>query len=334
MRAFRFAYDGRPFYGFQRQPDVPTVEDAILDALCELDVAPAGGTPPGYSAAGRTDRGVSALAQTVAFECPAWCSPGALNGALPASVRAWAAADVPADFHATHDAVRREYTYHLYAPRAGASADAGRPAASEWGDDAPRGDDDRDGTTAPGVEPFGAVRRSVAPVDDDRVRLLLDRLSGEHDFHNLTPDDRGTVRDLTLDATRDGDVLVLRVAAGGFARQLVRRLVTLVRAVGTGDRALDFVDRVLAPAPLDGSDGIGPAAPEPLVLTAVDYPAGRFEVDADAAAATRAIFAGRAREAAVVARVSGAIADGVGAGRDRDGEGSAGGGRDDRGASQ
>ncbi|MFB6218385.1 MAG: tRNA pseudouridine(38-40) synthase TruA, partial [Halobacteriaceae archaeon] len=64
MRAFRLAYDGRPFHGFQRQPDVPTVEGALLDALDALDIPFAGDTPSGYAAAGRTDRGVSAVAQT------------------------------------------------------------------------------------------------------------------------------------------------------------------------------------------------------------------------------------------------------------------------------
>ena len=293
MRAFRIAYDGRPFRGFQRQPDVPTVEDALLDALADLGIAD-GDTPPGYSAAGRTDAGVSALAQTIAFECPDWCSPGALNGELPPAIRAWATADVPQSFHATHDATRREYTYHLYAPAGGEDAET-----------------DASAVDAAGVDPFRAVGRSVPPVDDERIRAALDRLAGEHDFHNLSRDDRGTVRDLSLDARRDGDVLVLRVAAGGFARELVRRLVTLVRAVGTGERDPDFVDRVLGGDPLDGKAGIGPAAPEPLVLTAVDYPAASFDADPDAVAAVRSAFARRAREALGVARAAGTVAGGV-----------------------
>ena len=55
MRAYRVAYDGRPYHGFQRQPDVPTVEDAVFDALRELDVlAPDAAKPEGYAAAGRS----------------------------------------------------------------------------------------------------------------------------------------------------------------------------------------------------------------------------------------------------------------------------------------
>jgi tRNA pseudouridine38-40 synthase len=114
MRAFRVAYDGRHFYGFQRQPDVPTVEDAILEALDALDVTTGVRTlPPGYAAAGRTDAGVSALAQTVAFRAPDWLTPHALNGQLPDEVWSWASADATAEFHARHDAQAREYTYYL-----------------------------------------------------------------------------------------------------------------------------------------------------------------------------------------------------------------------------
>src|SRR6056297_3366826 len=116
-RAFRIAYDGTDYYGYQRQPDVPTVEDAIFDALRALEVlAPDADKPDGYAAAGRTDAGVSALAQTIALEAPDWLAPRALNGRLPADIRAWAAADAPDGFHATHHATRRAYTYHLYAP--------------------------------------------------------------------------------------------------------------------------------------------------------------------------------------------------------------------------
>lgn len=118
-RAFRVAYDGTGYRGFQRQPHGETVSNAIIDALDALEVlAPVEDTPPGYAAAGRTDAGVSALCQTVAFDCPAWLTPAALNSELPADVRAWASADVPDGFHATHDAASRAYDYHLYAPDA------------------------------------------------------------------------------------------------------------------------------------------------------------------------------------------------------------------------
>lgn len=119
MFAYRLAYDGRSFHGFQRQPDVPTVEDSLRTALHELEVLDGSADlPETYTAAGRTDAGVSALAQTIAFEAPDWLTPAALNGALPATVRAWARAEVPESFHATHDATEREYVYHLYAPGA------------------------------------------------------------------------------------------------------------------------------------------------------------------------------------------------------------------------
>ena len=272
MRAFRLAYDGAPFYGFQRQPDVPTVEDAVFSALAALDLHDAEEPkPPGYSAAGRTDAGVSALAQTVAFEAPAWCSPSALNGELPASIRAWASADVPADFHATHDAGGRTYVYHLHAPR------------------------------TPGSSPT---------VDENRLLAAADRLSGENDFHDLTPDGEGTVRTVSIDVSRDGDFLVVTVSAGGFPRQLVRRLVTLLAEVGSGEREPDAVERVLAPGPLPGHEGVQPAPAYPLVLAGVDYDLD-FEVDPEAAAAARAVFESRRAEHLARSRVAGLVADGL-----------------------
>ena len=131
MRAYRLAYDGVPYHGFQRQPDVPTVEDALFDALRRLEVhCEDAEKPPGYAAAGRTDAGVSALVQTVAFEAPDWLTPRALNSELPADVRAWASADAPEEFHATHDAASRSYTYHLHAP--GADVARAREAARRF----------------------------------------------------------------------------------------------------------------------------------------------------------------------------------------------------------
>jgi tRNA pseudouridine38-40 synthase len=264
MRAFRVAYDGRPFHGFQRQPDVPTVEGTLLSALSHLGVVPDGAdVPPNYAAAGRTDAGVSAVAQTVAFECPDWCTPAAVNSQLPGDVRAWAAAETPPDFHATLDATRREYTYFLYAP----------------------------------------------DLDDERARAALDALRGEHDFHNLTPDDERTVRTLDGDLRREGEFLVLRVAAGGFVRELVRRIVSLIRGVAAGETSLASVDRVLGSESLEGPEGVPAAPASPLVLTGVDYPDLSFVVDADAAESARAVFEERRVDGLTRARVAEAVLD-------------------------
>jgi tRNA pseudouridine38-40 synthase len=261
MRAFRLAYDGTGYRGFQRQPHGETIEDAVFEALAELGVEFEDGAPVGYAAAGRTDAGVSARAQTVAFEAPTWLTPRAFNGDLPADVRAWAAAEVPPAFHATHDAESRRYRYFLYAPGA----------------------------------------------DDGRAADACRRLSDRHDFQNLTPESTGTVRELTATAEREGPFLVVDCRAGGFARQLVRRLVSAVGSVARGGRGIEFLDRVLADEPLAGPDGVAPAPPEPLVLADVDYPGVDFELDEEAAASAREVFVDRRQRRLAGARVAAAL---------------------------
>ncbi len=243
MRAYRVAYDGRAYYGFQRQPGVSTVEDTLFSGLADLGIE-FDDTPVGYTVAGRTDRGVSALAQTVAFDAPEWLSPRAFTTQLPSTIHVWASAAAPEDFHAIHDAISREYTYYLHAPDA----------------------------------------------DSERLRAIEKRLSGKHDFHNLAAENGGTVRDLTVTSTRAGPFRLIRVRAGGFPRQLVRRLVSLYDRMLQGAAPLDFIDRVLGPKPLSGPDGIEPAPAHPLVLTDVDYDLD-FDPDPKAAELAREAFA-------------------------------------------
>jgi tRNA pseudouridine38-40 synthase len=216
----------------------------------------------GYAAAGRTDAGVSARGQTVAFEAPEWLRPRALNGELPADVRAWADADVPASFHATHDAIERTYRYFLYAP----------------------------------------------DLDIERVAEVSTRLSGEHDFHNLTPDETGTERNLSVSVEREGSFLVVDCRAGGFARELVRRVVSLLEAVATGEREAGFLERVLSAERLSGPDGVAPAVPEPLVLLDVRYPGIEFTVDEAAAESVYEVFDRRRRERLAGVRVAETLA--------------------------
>lgn len=237
--AFRVAYDGSGYHGFQRQPDVETIEGTILAGLRELDLIEEQMTPPsGYAAAGRTDAGVSAIAQTVAFEAPEWVTPAVLNGAMPSDIRVWAAASAPIDFHATHDAVDRTYEYYLHT----------------------------DGLT----------------LDSAVLETALSRLAGTHDFHNLTLDDTGTERTIETGLTRDDPFFILTFRADGFPRQLIRRAVSLVKAIAMRGRPLSDVDRLLSGPPVNGPDGVAPANPHGLVLTEVSYPMLTFEIDSDA----------------------------------------------------
>lgn len=267
MYAYRLAYDGRPFRGFQRQPDVPTVEGELFAAVRSLGVSTdERGRPTGYSAAGRTDAGVSAVGQTVAFAAPDWLDSAALNGELPDAIRAWARSPVEDTFHATRDATAREYVYYLYAPDA----------------------------------------------DEDLAVAVMDRLSGSHDFHNLTPADDRTERELHGSVTRDGPFLVIEVRAPGFVHELVRRIAGLVRRVSVGSADLSFVDRVLGSDPLSGPEGIAPEPGTGLVLRAVSYPTVSFTPDSTAAPQAIEEFADREATAATRARVMHTVASEIG----------------------
>ncbi len=302
MRAFRLAYDGTDYHGFQRQPDVPTVSDAVLDALRALDVCVEGEVPPGYAAAGRTDAGVSATHQTIAFDAPDWLGPAALNSELPAAVRAWALAEAAPDFHATHDAVEREYTYYLHVDAVrgavdptGSGTDRAGPGTAQAGG----------GADGPDTSSAGEIH----PAPADRARNALARLAGEHDFHNLTPDDSGTVRTLSTDLAVDPRYFVLTVRADGFPRQLVRRLVAVVIEAASDAARSDRIDRLLGSEPVDGPAGVAPAPPAPLVLTDVAYPRLDFRRDAEGIASARSVFADRRRRLATRARVASRLGD-------------------------
>ena len=66
--AFKFAYDGINFHGYARQPNVYTVEGAIINTLEILRLI---NNPKinRFRSASRTDKGVSALGNVIAFDC-------------------------------------------------------------------------------------------------------------------------------------------------------------------------------------------------------------------------------------------------------------------------
>jgi tRNA pseudouridine38-40 synthase len=105
-------YDGTPYNGWQIQPNLPTVQGTLAQAIHRItgeSVLPQG--------SGRTDTGVHALAQVATFSLtvpiPAANLHHALNRALPSSVRVLSVEAVPKDFHARHSARRKTYEYRV-----------------------------------------------------------------------------------------------------------------------------------------------------------------------------------------------------------------------------
>ena len=106
------AYDGTPYNGWQIQPNLPTVQGTLAQAIHHIT-----GETTLPQGSGRTDTGVHALAQvaTVTLTTPI---PGpnlhrALNRILPPSIRVLSIAEVPEDFHARHSARRKTYEYRI-----------------------------------------------------------------------------------------------------------------------------------------------------------------------------------------------------------------------------
>lgn len=105
--ALKFAYLGNDYYGYQIQPGVPTIEGKLLKALKDCD-ALKNISKARYAASGRTDRGVHALGQVIAFDTDnaEAAKPGTINSALQQIwVYAWARVD--ANFNARTSAIER-----------------------------------------------------------------------------------------------------------------------------------------------------------------------------------------------------------------------------------
>lgn len=110
--AMKIAYEGSSFHGYARQPRLRTVEGEVIRSLLRARAIGGIGSSR-FESASRTDRGVSAFGNVVAFDTR--FSSAATVRAFNAKARdvwAWAAASVPTGFHARR-ARERWYRYTL-----------------------------------------------------------------------------------------------------------------------------------------------------------------------------------------------------------------------------
>ena len=109
----RVAYDGTDFYGWQVQPERPTIQGALTAAIAAVC-----GETTHVCGAGRTDAGVHAEEQAthVKLRSPIPCAnvARAINDHLPESIRVLSAQEAPLEFHARRDARSKMYRYRIY----------------------------------------------------------------------------------------------------------------------------------------------------------------------------------------------------------------------------
>jgi len=214
-------YDGTAFAGSQVQPNARTVQGELEDALNRLI-----GERTRVHLAGRTDAGVHATGQVVAFCYPRELPRGGglpelrrrLNAALPPDLAVRSLRPAPRGFDPRREARWRVYRYRILMN--GASRPLERHRTLEI--------DDR--------------------LDVESMRIAAARMVGERDFAALGSHVHGrTVRDLAeVRVTRRGELVELRVTANAFLRRMVRSMVALLIEVGRGRLDPYEVERLLA----------------------------------------------------------------------------------------
>ncbi len=212
----RVEYDGTDFAGFQLQLNARTVQGELEAALARLN----GGERVAVDGAGRTDAGVHATGQVIAFTYPGRV-PGpelqrAANALLPRDVAIRDLRRAPDGFHPRYAARYREYRYTVWnGPRS--------PLRER---------------TALGVR---------VPLDVAAMASAGSVFIGRHDFSPFGAVTAGRSPVRTVYAVRvrkEGRQVSIDIRADAFLRGQVRRMVAALLEVGHGK--MDEAERAAA----------------------------------------------------------------------------------------
>ncbi|HEY6085413.1 MAG TPA: tRNA pseudouridine(38-40) synthase TruA [Nitrospira sp.] len=235
-------YDGTAYAGWQRQPDQPTIQEALETAvkqLTQIDVSVLG--------AGRTDAGVHALGQVVSFRIEKNWTPDewtkGMNARLAKDITVRTAAIMPDDFHARHAARGKLYQYRIL---------------------------NRSERPAVGRSYVWHVHKQL---DHEAMRQAASTLVGLHDFTSfegtLTDNEDPLCHLQQLSLRRDGDHLIIDAYANRFLKHMVRAIVGTLVEVGHGKRSMHEMVVILDAKDRTRAGRTAPA--HGLFLMRVDY---------------------------------------------------------------
>jgi tRNA pseudouridine38-40 synthase len=236
-------YDGRKYYGFQWQANLPTIQAELERAIRKVT-----GESIRVIAASRTDTGVHARGQVVSFRTKSALPPQifvrALNYYLPRDIAVKGACQVNMDFNVRRDAMSREYDYYIF----------------------------NSSTRSPLFEGFAYFVPKKLNIR--AMNKACKFVEGKHDFASFATaldKPRSTWRTVyEARMTREDEMVTYHMTADSFLPHQVRNTVGLLIRVGLGKVGLEEVCQIMEAKTLGLA---GPTAPAyGLCLTKVNYP--------------------------------------------------------------
>lgn len=239
------AFNGTAYHGFQVQQNALGVCTVLQDAMQKVF-----GARPDVKGCSRTDAGVHALEYCVSFRFTTPIAddklPLALNYHLPRDIRILTARRVPEDFHARYSCTGKQYRYVFLNSHV-------------------------DDPFAPGL-----YYKVPGVLDAAAMHKAGQALVGRHDFAaymSAGSDIQDTVRTVTqLDVSREGERVLLDIAANGFLYNMVRIIAGTLLSVGTGRTAPEKPAQALQACSRSMAGDTLPA--KALFLRRVYYPPG------------------------------------------------------------
>ena len=211
-------YDGTDYHGWQIQPNGPTIQGVLEDAIRQML-----GESVRVAAAGRTDAGVHAAGQVVSFSLQRDVSPDrlllGLNALTPRDISAREVEVVPDDFDPRRAARSRVYVYRIWNAR--------------W------------------PSPFWRryAWHVARPLDAERMRAAAAYLIGEHDFTSFQAAgcdaDHPVRRVVRSEIESAAPLLTYTIEATAFLRHMVRNIIGTLVEVGSVQRDVDDLPRLL-----------------------------------------------------------------------------------------
>ena len=204
-----FSYDGTNYNGYQKQPDLITIQSVIEEALTKIN----SNKNVSIHASGRTDSGVHAINQKAHFDLDNNLDTSkikhSLNSLLHKDIYIKNIKEVNDNFHARFDVVKKEYIYKI-------NVGEYNPIDVNY------------------------IYQYNSNLDTDKIRQALKYLEGEHDFSSFTKmiDEKETyVRTIyTTEISMDKNIITIKFIGNGFLRYMVRNMVGLLIEIGSNKK--------------------------------------------------------------------------------------------------